>query len=55
MPLVCCTSRSRARISRWVVTSRAVDGSSAISTCGSLAIAAAMPTRCRMPPDSSNG
>ena len=47
--------RSSPRISFWVVTSSAVDGSSAISSVGSLASAAAIPTRWRIPPESWNG
>ena len=39
----------------WIVTSSAVVGSSAISSSGSLAIAIAIMTRWRMPPDSSCG
>ncbi len=35
----------------WTVTSRAVVGSSAISTAGSSAIAMAIMMRCRMPPE----
>ena len=35
----------------WTVTSRAVVGSSAISSAGSSAIAIAIITRCRMPPE----
>ena len=42
-------------ISAWVVTSSAVDGSSAISSSGSRARAAASATRWHMPPDSWNG
>ena len=45
----------RARISAWTVTSRAVVGSSQISSRGSQAIAMAMTTRWRMPPDNSCG
>ena len=42
-------------ISAWVVTSSAVDGSSAISSSGSRASAAASATRWHMPPESWNG
>ena len=35
----------------WMVTSRAVVGSSAMSSSGSQAIAMAMTTRCFMPPE----
>jgi hypothetical protein len=45
----------RARISAWMVTSSAVVGSSAISSFGSQAMAMAMTTRWRMPPESSWG
>ena len=44
-----------ARISAWMVTSSAVVGSSAISSRGWQAIAMAITTRCRMPPDNSCG
>ena len=47
----CNTSRTCA----WMVTSRAVVGSSAISTSGSLEIAIAIMALCRIPPDSSWG
>ena len=47
--------RSSSRISACVVTSSAVDGSSARSSCGSRASAAARATRWRIPPDSWNG
>ena len=43
---------TRARICCWIVTSSAVVGSSAISTEGRGASAAAISTRWRMPPDS---
>jgi hypothetical protein len=39
-------------MSFWVVTSKAVEGSSAIRSSGFCARAAAMPTRWRIPPDS---
>ena len=42
-------------ISAWVVTSSAVEGSSAISSSGSRASAAASATRWHMPPESWNG
>ena len=45
-------SRIRSRICAWIVTSSAVVGSSAISSCGLHASAMAIITRCRMPPDS---
>ena len=48
-----CRSESiSSRICFWMVTSRAVVGSSAISSFGSQASAMAIITRCRMPPDS---
>ena len=40
------------RICAWIVTSRAVVGSSAINTCGLQASAIAIITRWRMPPES---
>ena len=43
------------RICAWTVTSRAVVGSSAISTLGRQESAIAIITRCRMPPESSCG
>ena len=46
---------STSRICACTVTSSAVVGSSQISRSGSLAIAIAMTTRCRSPPDSSCG
>ena len=50
-----CTSAISSRIWRWMVTSRAVVGSSAISSLGSHARAIAIITRCCWPPDSSCG
>ena len=53
-----CSSRRRVnsvKMSRCVVTSRAVVGSSAMRTRGSESSAAAIATRCRMPPESSCG
>lgn len=41
----------RSRTSAWIVTSRAVVGSSAMSRSGSLETAPAMSTRCAMPPE----
>ena len=41
--------------SAWVVTSSAVVGSSASSSRGSVSSAAAIMTRCSIPPDSSCG
>ena len=43
------------RICAWTVTSRAVVGSSAMITSGSLAMAMAITARCRMPPENSCG
>ena len=51
-PLAACSSRIRSRICAWMVTSSAVVGSSAISSCGSQASAMAIMTRWRMPPES---
>ena len=42
---------TRSRICAWMVTSRAVVGSSAISTLGLQASAIAIITRCRIPPE----
>ena len=42
--------RIRSRIWAWIVTSSAVVGSSAISSCGSQARAIAIITLCRIPP-----
>ena len=52
MPWRSRSERSSSRISAWMVTSSAVVGSSAISTRGSHAIAIAIITRWRMPPES---
>ena len=46
---------STSRICAWTVTSRAVVGSSAMMTSGSLAMAMAIITRWRMPPENSWG
>ena len=46
-----CRSRIRSRICACTVTSSAVVGSSAMSSCGSQDIAIAIITRCRMPPE----
>ena len=51
----CWMDLSRSSICAWTVTSSAVVGSSAISSSGSFAIAIAITTRWRMPPDSSCG
>ena len=45
-------SSIRSRICAWMVTSSAVVGSSAMSIVGVQAIAMAIITRCRMPPES---
>src|SRR6266511_1515819 len=50
-----CAFFSTSRICAWIVTSSAVVGSSAISTCGSFAIAIAIIARWRMPPENSCG
>ena len=55
IPRACCTCFSKSRISACVVTSSAVDGSSAIRIRGSAARAAARPTRWRIPPESWKG
>ena len=55
MPSWCRRSSMSSRISRWIVTSSEVVGSSAMSSRGSQASAAAIIARCRMPPDSSCG
>ncbi len=46
---------SSSMIWRWIVTSSAVVGSSAMSSLGSQASAIAIITRCCWPPDSSCG
>ncbi len=51
VPISLTIERMRSRIWAWIVTSRAVVGSSAISSCGSQASAMAIMTRCRMPPE----
>jgi len=48
-------SRIRSRICAWMVTSKAVVGSSAISSSGTQASAIAIMTRCAIPPDNSWG
>ena len=45
------SSLSRSRICCWMVTSSAVVGSSAMSSCGRLTMAIAIITRWRMPPE----
>ena len=51
MPRSATSSLMRSRICRWMVTSRAVVGSSAISRSGPQASAMAMVMRCRWPPE----
>ncbi len=46
-----CRSRIRSRICAWTVTSRAVVGSSAISSSGLLTSAIAIMARWRIPPE----
>ena len=55
MPCSRCRSRSRSRICAWTVTSRAVVGSSAMRIFGWQAIAIAIITRWRIPPENWNG
>ncbi len=55
MPVSARRSAIRPRISRWVVTSSAVVGSSAMSSLGRQESAIAIITRWRRPPDSSCG
>ncbi len=54
-PVSSCTLRISSRIWAWIVTSRAVVGSSAMSSLGSHERAIAIMTRWRMPPESSCG
>ncbi len=54
-PVSCCAFFSTSSTWAWMVTSRAVVGSSAMITSGSLAIAIAIIARWRMPPENSNG
>ena len=49
-PVSRCSSRNSSIICTWMVTSRLLVGSSAISTFGVQAIAIAATTRWRMPP-----
>ena len=55
VPVSLAEFRIRSRICAWIVTSRAVVGSSAISSSGSQARAIAIITRWAMPPDISCG
>ena len=52
IPVSAWILRRRSKIRAWVVTSRAVVGSSAISSAGSQLIASAIITRWLMPPES---
>ncbi len=54
-PISRCRNAISWRISRWTITSRAVVGSSSSKSSGPSAIAIAITTRCRMPPESSCG
>ena len=54
-PSLSRAARSASSTWAWMVTSRAVVGSSAIITTGSLAIAIAITIRCRWPPENSCG
>ncbi len=54
-PVSSCATSSTSRIWAWMVTSSAVVGSSAMIRLGSLAMAIAITTRCRMPPENSCG
>ena len=54
-PVACWAVLSTSRICAWMVTSRAVVGSSAMITSGSFAIAIAIITRWRIPPENSWG
>ena len=54
-PILSRAARSASSTWAWMVTSRAVVGSSAIITSGSLAIAIAITIRCRWPPENSCG
>ena len=55
MPRAFWRSATSFRICFWMVTSRAVVGSSAMSSLGSQAMAMAIITRCCWPPESSWG
>ena len=54
-PVSVCARFSTSSTWAWMVTSRAVVGSSAMITSGSLAIAIAIMARCRIPPENSCG
>ena len=55
MPSSSCSILMSSRICAWIVTSSAVVGSSAISSCGRQASAMAIITRWRMPPENRCG
>ncbi len=55
LPFFFCISCMSSMIWAWMVTSRAVVGSSAIRMSGLQASAMAIMTRCRMPPENSWG
>ena len=54
-PVASCAVLNTSRIWAWIVTSSAVVGSSAMIRSGSLAMAMAIITRWRMPPENSCG
>ena len=54
-PMSSCADFSRSITCAWIVTSRAVVGSSAMISSGSFAIAIAIIARWRMPPENSWG
>ena len=55
VPSSCCILRMSSRICAWTVTSRAVVGSSAMSSFGFVISAVAIMTRWRIPPENSCG
>ncbi len=55
LPFFSCIDFMSSMICAWIVTSRAVVGSSAIRMSGSQASAMAIMTRWRMPPENSCG
>jgi len=55
MPSWSCSSLRRSRIWAWIVTSRAVVGSSAMRSFGRQASAMAIMTRWRIPPEKRCG
>ncbi len=54
-PVARCAVLRTSSTCAWTVTSSAVVGSSQMMTSGSLAMAIAITTRCRMPPENSCG